>query len=105
VPPKLDQATGGRQAVRRACVLIRPDAGAQGVATATLSAAGIVVRALGGQGVEVKLRRFGDAFTNPAVGVVPPGRAELLRLPGDAAEQPYRVQAASAGPMALCGAG
>jgi hypothetical protein len=105
VPPKLDQATGGRQTVRSGCVLIRPDAGAQAVATAALPAGGIVVRALGGQGVEVKLRRFGDVFANPPVGVVPPGRAELLRLPSDAAKQPYRLQAASAGPMALCGAG
>jgi hypothetical protein len=29
----------------------------------------------------------------------------LLRLPSDAAKQPYRLQAASAGPMALCGPG
>jgi hypothetical protein len=75
------------------------------VATAALPAGGIVVRALGGQGVEVKLRRFGDVFANPPVGVVPPGRATLLRLPSDAAKQPYRLQAASAGPMALCGPG
>jgi hypothetical protein len=104
VPPKLDQATG-RQTVRDGCVVIRLAGGAQAVATAALPAGGIAVRSLGGQGVEVKLRRFGDTFGNPPVGIVPPGREQLLKLPGDAAKQPYRVQAASAGPMALCGPG
>jgi hypothetical protein len=104
VAPKLDQVTG-RQTLRSGCVVIRPDHGAQAVAIAALPVSGIAVRALGGQGVEVKLRRFGDAFGNPPLGVVPPGRGQFLKLPSDAAKQPYRLQAASAAPIALCGAG
>jgi hypothetical protein len=104
VPPKLDQATGP-QTLRGGCVVVRPAAGAQAVAVAAVPAGGIAMRSLGGHGVEVKLRRFGDGFDNGPVGVVPPGRDQLLRLPADAAPQPYRVQVASAGPMALCGAG
>jgi hypothetical protein len=104
VAPKLDQATG-RQTLRGGCAVIRPDGGAQAVAVAALGLSGVAVRSLGGQGVEVKLRRFGDTFGNAPVGIVPPGGAELLKLPADPAKQPYRLQAASAGPMALCGPG
>ena len=63
---------------------------------------GLIVRARGRQGVEVKLRRFGDAFSQPALGTVAPGRPMLLKLPADASPKPYVVQLASPAGVATC---
>ena len=62
-------------------------------------AGGLVIQAPAEQGVEVKLRRFGDAFSQPALGTVAPGRPMLLKLPADASPKPYGVQLSSRPPL------
>jgi hypothetical protein len=88
------------------CRVARPAAGGgPAVVTATLPAGGIVVRALGDQPADLRLRRFGDGFANASLGSVPKGQPQLLRMPPDASPRPYVAQAQSAGPVALCAAG
>ena len=65
-------------------------------------AGGLVIQAPAKQGVEVKLRRFGDAFSQPPLGTVAPGRPRLLKLPAEASKVPYRVQLASPAGVAVC---
>jgi hypothetical protein len=103
-PPALERTSGGTARQGRACTTVRPAAGAQVVVTAVVPAQGLRIRAGGANGVEVKMRRFADAFANGPVGTVAPGPAQLLRLPADASTQPYRVQLASQGALAVCSA-
>jgi hypothetical protein len=103
-PPALEQAVGGSATQRGACDVVRRAGGPQAVVTAVVPSGGLVVRATGAQGVEVKLRRFGDAFANAPVGTVARGAPQLLRLPADASRQPYRVQLASPAGLAVCSA-
>lgn len=72
------------------------------VVSAPVPPGGLVIRAAGKQGVEVKLRRFGDAFSQPALGTVAPGEPKLLKLPADASPKPYVVQLASPTGVATC---
>jgi hypothetical protein len=81
---------------------VRAGGGAQALAIAVVPRRGVLVRAVGGQGVEVRLRRFADAFSDVPVGAVAPGAPRLLRLPADASSQPYRVQLASPSGLAVC---
>jgi hypothetical protein len=100
-PPAIEQATGGASA-RGPCEVVRSLRGTPTVVTAVVPQSGLVLRALGKQGVEVRLRRFGDTFANAPVGAIAPGHPRLLRLPADAARQPYRVQLASPSGLAVC---
>ena len=88
------------------CRVARPAAGGgPAVVTATVPAAGLVVRALGDQPADLRLRRFGNAFANASLGSDPKAQPQLLRMPPDASPRPYVAQAQSAGPVALCAAG
>jgi hypothetical protein len=89
----------------QACRVARPVPGKPAIVTATVPAAGIVVRALGDQPADLRLRRFGDGFANGSLGLVPKAQPQLLRMPPDASPRPYVAQAQSAGPVALCAAG
>jgi hypothetical protein len=100
-PPAVEKASGTAREVR-GCTTVRPSAGAAVVVAAVVPAQGLRIRALGANGVEVKIRRFADTFDNGPVGTVAPGPAQLLRLPGDASTQPYRVQLASQGALGVC---
>jgi hypothetical protein len=84
------------------CSVTRPAAGAPAIATATVSKAGIVVRAMGDQPAQLKLRRFADGFGNAPIAEVRPGQPMKLRLPADASPRPYVAQVQSAGPVAVC---
>jgi hypothetical protein len=103
-PPALEQATGGTPRQRKGCTTIRASADAPVVVMAVVPGQGIAIRAVGANGVEVKLRRFADAFANGPVGTIAPGQAQLLRLPADPSTQPYRVQLASQSGLAVCSA-
>ena len=61
------------------CRVARPSAGKPAVVTARVPAAGIVVRALGDQPADLRLRRFGDGFANASLGSVPKAQPQLLR--------------------------
>jgi hypothetical protein len=99
-PPAVEKASG-TAGQSRGCTTVRPSAGAA-VVVAVVPAQGLRMRALGANGVEVKMRRFADTFDNGPVGTVAPGAAQLLRLPADASQQPYRVQLSSQGALAVC---
>jgi hypothetical protein len=101
-PPVLEQAVGGQPRARGRCNVVRPSGADSVVVTAALPRAGLAIRALGRLGVEIKLRRFGDAFTNAPIGTVTPGPTQLLRVPGDASTRPYRVQLTGQGGLSLC---
>jgi hypothetical protein len=73
--------------------------------TAGVPAGGIVVRALGDQPADLKLRRFADGYGNASLSVVPRGQPQLLRMPTDASPRPYVAQAQRTGPIALCAEG
>jgi hypothetical protein len=100
--PTLEQATGARSEHRGGCDVVRATGGTPAVVIAVVPSDGLVVRALGTHGVEVKLRRFADTFANAPVGTVTTTRPSLLRLPGDPSSQPYRVQLAATGGLAVC---
>ena len=96
----LPSSTKGRD-----CRVARPAPGKPAIVTPTVPPGGIVVRALGDQPADLRLRRFGDGFANASLGVVPNAQPQLLRMPPDASARPYVAQAQSAGPVALCTAG
>jgi hypothetical protein len=100
-PPALEQAIGASPTARGPCTVVRARA-APTVVAAVVPRGGLLVRAEGRKEVEVRLRRFGDAFANPPVGSVAPGAPQLLRLPADASSQPYRVQLAGRTGLAVC---
>lgn len=66
----------------------------------TLPPGGGVLRVLGGEGGEVRLRRFGDSFSASAGSVIP-GRRMLLDIPRDTANEPWQASV-PAGRLELC---
>jgi hypothetical protein len=102
--PALEKATGARVTDRQGCAVVRRSAGASAVVSAAIPQTGAVVRALGRHGVTVWLRRFADGFANAPVTSVTRAEAQLVRLPADAAPQPYHIQLAGRGDFALCAA-
>jgi hypothetical protein len=102
--PALEQAGRARVTPSAGCAVARPAGGDPVLVTAAVPERGLVVRALGGKAVEVKLRRFGDGFGNGPVGTVAPGQPQRLRLPADASSQPYHVQLSALGGVAACAA-
>lgn len=67
---------------------------------AALPRGGAVLEAQEGPAT-LTLRRFADHYVVD-LGQLEPGRAVVLRIPGDAANVPWRVHAANAGELAVC---
>jgi hypothetical protein len=101
-PPAIEHATGERAPGRGGCELVRPASGVPAAVTLVVPKAGLVLRALGRNGVQVRLRRFADSFANGPIGNVAPAEPQALRLPADASSQPYHVQLAGPSGLAVC---
>ena len=71
--------------------------------TAEVPGGGFVIRARGG-GAVVALRRYARASFPVALGNLPPGRAELLRIPPDRSSVPWTVELSGRGRVAVCNA-
>ena len=53
--------------------------------------------------MELALRRFADALPEEPLGVLQGGTSTVLRIPADAAPQPWHVQLLPAGRVTACG--
>src|SRR5262249_20647089 len=91
-----------RRSPLRGCQSHRPSPGGALVVRMAVPDTGLVVRALGDQPAEVKLRRFGDRFENAGLGQVEHGQPRFLNPPTDRSPRPYVAQITSAGPFAIC---
>jgi hypothetical protein len=91
----LQPATG---APARACP------GAQTVASPTTMAVpstGLLLTARG-SGVQVSLRRYASESFPVALGPLPAGQAQLLRIPTDRSQRPWTLQLSGAGKVTIC---
>jgi hypothetical protein len=72
--------------------------------TAPVPPSGLIIRAGAGT-VEAKLRRYARASFPLSFGNLPPGRAELLRIPPDRSSVPWTLQLTGHGRATVCPAG
>lgn len=100
--PTLSVGSAGAQDVRGPCRLVRPQPGGQAQAVATVPRRGLVVRALGAGAGQVKLRRFASTFANSPLPIDAKARPTLIKLPGDAAPQPYVLKVNGPTGVAVC---
>jgi hypothetical protein len=84
------------------CFVLRASSAAAGVEFAAPSAH-LVIEARGSTPVQVRVRRFADAFPAKVFGNVPAGSARRLRLPPDSLPEPWRLSL-SGGPAVACSA-
>jgi hypothetical protein len=73
-----------------------------GTVEAPLGEAGVMVVPTGSEGLEVRVRRFGDGYPEPPLAVVPPGEARTLVPSTDASPAEWQVELRG-GPAAMCG--
>jgi hypothetical protein len=58
-----------------------------------------------GSGVQVSLRRYASESFPVALGPLPAGQAQLLRIPNDRSQRPWTLQLSGAGKVTVCRAG
>jgi hypothetical protein len=68
---------------------------------APVPAGGLILRADGG-GAQVGLRRYANDSFPLSFGTLPPGQAELLRIPADRSQMPWTLQLTGSGAVAVC---
>jgi hypothetical protein len=100
--PRVNALQGARLSGTRSCIKLAPEREPV-LADLTVPAGGLVISSLQGHApVEVRLKRFADAFPGVPVGTTSSGLG-LLRFPKDSSSRLWQVQLTSFGPFEACG--
>jgi hypothetical protein len=106
-PPAVDRATGGAARTDAGCAVFEPAAvsvpGPPPSLEVTLPPGGVLLRAPDGA-ASAALRRFGATYQAP-FGRLRAGYAAVVRLPSDAAPQPWHLRVSAADGVTICGLG
>jgi hypothetical protein len=76
----------------------------RGPAVAAVPPGGLVIRARA-DGVQVALRRYASTTFPIALGGLPAGRRELIRIPADRSSRPWTLELTGTGEVSVCQAG
>jgi hypothetical protein len=103
-PPTQVAADGAAATPVGACLRIVPERPGATV-DVRLPVSGLGVSASSAPAVELRLRRFGDAFPDEPPGQLAPGGPITLRLPPDRSDAPWIVRLTASSPLRACGLG
>jgi hypothetical protein len=103
-PVTVDAVGGGNQTRSGICTVFRPAAPGASI-DMTVPARGLILTDMGNVSVEIRLRRFADAFPTGQNLVLPSGGTRLLRIRPDKAPVPWHLRATGSTPVRICGAG
>lgn len=106
-PPTVEASGAGSVTTAGSCVTLRPRGynapWVRPELQLEVPRSGLLLRAEDGQPVELTARRFATRYPRQPLGVLQGGTSTVLRIPTDAAPQPWHVQLMSAGRVTACG--
>ena len=109
VPPAVDASGSGDLSTHGSCVSLAPSGyhppWAPPELQLTVPPGGLLLRGEPGHPAQLMVRRFATGYPRAADGVLQGGRAFALRIPRDAAAQPWHVQLLPEGRITACGLG
>ena len=100
-PPTLVEPADATATTTGPCIAVT--GGASGSAVVALPPGGVVASTPRGQGATMSLRRFSSESFPIKAGTIAPGGSTVLRIPPDAASQPWQLEIDSHGPVTVCG--
>jgi hypothetical protein len=103
VRPKVISTAGAKLSATRSCFDVRPERGSPQIALVVPDGGLQITPLRGDSPVEVRLKRFGDAFPNDPVSKVESGFTVQLQIPKDSSSRPWQVDLRTTGPFETCG--